>query len=55
MSFDAWLDESDNGEIKEEQKFTVELLKKNAKERVKNMFSEQAFGDRLVQILIEME
>ena len=54
MSFDAWLDEGESGE-NNTKKLTVENIKQSAKERVREMFTEEAFGSRIVQILNEMD
>ena len=46
--FDAFcLEESENGEDKVE-KLSVEKIKRNGRERVLKLFSEEAFGNRLV-------
>ena len=54
VSFDDWLDEGQDGYAKE-AKLTVETIQKNAGKRVLDMFSEKAFGDRLVDILTKMD
>ena len=48
MNFDAWLEQNESGEGRGKNSLTVETIIKQGKKRVLDMFTEQAFGERLV-------